>query len=78
MNKLDKLKIQFTVSGEIAIVELENNQPIEGLSLLKNKSSDKSNEAMLSVMSFLKGQLNESENTITVESSLGFLTFVSK
>lgn len=75
MSKLNKLKIQHTVSGQIAIVELENKQEFEGLSMLKDKSEDKSNEAILAVMSFLQGRLDDSETDITVESSFGKLTF---
>lgn len=75
MNKLDKFKIQHTISDGISIVELDVKQGFEGLSLLKEKSEDKSNEAILAVMSFLKGKTSEDEPAIKVESSLGSLTF---
>lgn len=75
LSKLNKFKIQHTVSGEIAIVELENKQQFEGLSMLKSKSEDKSTEAILAVMSFLLGRMSETESSITVASSLGKLTF---
>lgn len=75
MSKLDKYHVQCTVGGEIAIVEMERKQSFEGLSLLKDKSEDKSNEVILAVMEYLKGKISDSNESITVESSLGKLTF---
>lgn len=76
MKKLDEFKIQHTIFGEISIVELEKKQDFVGLSMLKSKSEDKSEEAILAVMSFLKEKTSEDEPSIRVESSLGSLTFV--
>lgn len=75
MSKLNKYHVQCTIGGEIAIVEMEKKQDFAGLSFFKDKSEDKANEVILAVMAFLNTKIQDSEKSITVESSLGKLTF---